>query len=54
MTVYVPEQKLGLVLDILSDFLRRRKHKVRDVAILVEKLVSLEPALGRSILVGMR
>jgi hypothetical protein len=49
MTVHVPEQKLKRVLDILSNFLRRRRHKVRDVASLVGKLVSLEPALGRLI-----
>jgi hypothetical protein len=52
MTVHVPEQKLRRVLNILSDVLCRRRHKVRDVASLVGKLVSLEPALGRSILVG--
>jgi hypothetical protein len=52
MTVHLPEQKLRRVLDISSNFLRRRRHKVRDVASLVGKLVSLEPALGRLILVG--
>jgi hypothetical protein len=51
MTVHVPEQKLKRVLDILDNFLRRRRHKVRDVASLVGKLVLLEPALGSSILV---
>jgi hypothetical protein len=54
MTVHVPKQKLRRVLDILSNFLHRRRHKVQDVASLVGKLVSLEPALGRSILVGTR
>jgi hypothetical protein len=51
MTVHVPEQKLKRVLDILDNFIRRRRHKVRDVASLVGKLVLLEPALGSSILV---
>jgi hypothetical protein len=54
MTVHVPKQKLKRVLDIWDNFLRRRRHKVRDVASLVGKLNSLEPALGRSILVGTR
>jgi hypothetical protein len=54
MTVHVPVQKLSRVLDILSNFLRRRQHKVRDVASLVGKLVSLEQALGRLILVKTR
>jgi hypothetical protein len=54
MAVYVPELKLARVLGILNVFMRRRRHRVRDIASVVGKLISLEPALGRSVLVGTR
>jgi hypothetical protein len=34
--------------------LKKRRHRVWDIASVVGKLISLEPALGRSILVGTR
>jgi hypothetical protein len=52
--VYVPELKLARVLGILDAFMRRRRHRVRDIASVIGKLISLEPALGRSVLVGTR
>jgi hypothetical protein len=54
MAVYVPELKLARVLGILDAFMRRRRHRVRDIASVIRKLISLEPALGRSDLVGTR
>jgi hypothetical protein len=54
MAVYVPELKLTRVLGILDTFMRRRRHRVRDMASVIGKLISLEPALGRSVLVGTR
>jgi hypothetical protein len=54
MSVYVPAPKLARVLEILGEFLKNRRHRVRDIASVVGKLISLEPALGRSILVGTR
>jgi hypothetical protein len=52
MAVYVPELKLARVLGILDIFMRRRRHRVRDIASVIGKLISLEPAFGRSVLVG--
>jgi hypothetical protein len=49
MAVYVPELKLARVLGILDAFMRMRRHQVRDIASVVGKLISLEPALGRSV-----
>jgi hypothetical protein len=49
MAVYVPELKLARVLGILDAFMRMRRHQVRDIASAVGKLISLEPALGRSV-----
>jgi hypothetical protein len=54
MAVYVPELKLARILGILDIFMRRRRHRVRDIASVIGKLISLEPALGRSVLVGTR
>jgi hypothetical protein len=54
MAVYVPELKLAMVLGILDAFMRRRRHRVRDIASVIGKLIFLEPALGRSVLVGTR
>jgi hypothetical protein len=54
MSVHVPEQKLVRVLQLLGDFLKARDHRVRDIASVVGKLISLEPALGRSVLIGTR
>jgi hypothetical protein len=54
MAVYVPELKLARVLGILDAFMRRRRHRVRDIASVIGKLISLEPALGGSVLVGTR
>jgi hypothetical protein len=54
MSVHVPEQKLVCVLQLLGDFLKARDHRVRDIASVVGKLISLEPALGRSVLIGTR
>jgi hypothetical protein len=54
MAVYVPELKLARILGILDAFMRGRRHRVRDIASVVVKLISLEPALGRSVLVGTR
>jgi hypothetical protein len=34
--------------------MKKRRHRVRDNASVIGKLVSLEPALGRSLLVGTR
>jgi hypothetical protein len=54
MTVHVPAKKLARIGKILDEFMKTRRHKVRDIASVIGKLVSLEPALGRSILVGTR
>jgi hypothetical protein len=54
MTVHVPQLKLERVLGILQEFLRRRRHRVCDVASVIGKLIALEPALKRSVLIGTR
>jgi hypothetical protein len=54
MSVHVPEQKLVRVLQLLGNFLKARDHWVQDIASVVGKLISLEPALGRSVLIGTR
>jgi hypothetical protein len=54
MTVHVPKKKLSRVLGLLGDFMKKRRHGVRDIASVIGKLVSLEPALGKSVLVGTR
>jgi hypothetical protein len=54
MCVFVPEQKLARILGILDIFLKKDRHRVRDIASVVGKIISLEPALGRMILVGTR
>jgi hypothetical protein len=38
----------------LKAFFSLKSYKVRDVASMVRKLIALEPALGRSVLVGTR
>jgi hypothetical protein len=53
-TVEVPENKLNRIKKILSEFLLSSRHKVRVIASVLGKLISLEPALGKSILVGTR
>jgi hypothetical protein len=54
MSVHVTEQKLVRVLQLLGDFLKARDHRVQDIASMIGKLISLEPALGRSVLIGTR
>jgi hypothetical protein len=54
MTIHIPEAKLTRVKGILKAFLANPVGKVRNVASVVGKLIALEPALGRSILVGTR
>jgi hypothetical protein len=54
MMVQVPAKKLARIRKILDDFMKTHRHKVRDITSVIGKLVSLEPALGRSILVGTR
>jgi hypothetical protein len=54
MTIHVPEAKLVRVKGILKTFLAKPVGKVREVASVIGKLIALEPALGRSILVGTR
>jgi hypothetical protein len=44
MAVYVPELKLARVLGILDAFMRKRRHRVRDIASVIGKLISLELA----------
>jgi hypothetical protein len=53
-TVEGPENKLNRIKKILSEFLLSSRHKVRVIASVLGKLISLEPALGKSILVGTR
>jgi hypothetical protein len=52
----VPELKMARITALLKEFLASKTHlyKVRDIATMVGKLISLEPALGRSVLVGTR
>jgi hypothetical protein len=52
ITVHVPAKKLDRICKILDEFMKTRRHKVREIASVIGKLVSLKPALGRSILVG--
>jgi hypothetical protein len=54
MSVKVPELKMKRVKSILLAFLKSPKHKVREVASVLGKLIALEPALGKSVLVGTR
>jgi hypothetical protein len=54
MSVEVPELKMKRVKSILLTFLKSPKHKVREVASVLGKLIALEPALGKSVLVGTR
>jgi hypothetical protein len=54
MTIHVPEAKLTRVKGILKTFLAKPVGKVREVASVIGKLIALEPALGKSILVGTR
>jgi hypothetical protein len=54
MTVHIPKLKLERILSQLTIFLKAKQYKVRDVASMVEKLIALEPALGRSVLIGTR
>jgi hypothetical protein len=54
MTIHVPEAKLTRVKGILKTFLAKPLGKVREVASVIGKLIALEPALGRLILVGTR
>jgi hypothetical protein len=39
---------------ILTEFLKSLTHKVRTIASVLQNLISLEPALGKSVLVGTR
>jgi hypothetical protein len=56
MTVEVPLPKLTRTKSVLDKFLAISppRHKVRTVASVVGKLILLEPALGRAVLVGTR
>jgi hypothetical protein len=54
MTIHVPETKLARIKGILKAFLANPVGKVQEVASVIGKLIALEPALGRSILVGTR
>jgi hypothetical protein len=54
LTVEVPKPKMDRIKGILAKFLETPKHKVRAVASVLGKLISLEPALGKSVLVGTR
>lgn len=54
ITIHMPVLKLARVLKILQEFLSKRRHWVRDVASVVGKLIVLEPAVGRSVLIETR
>jgi hypothetical protein len=54
MTVHVPTAKLDRTKSILKGFIGSKVYKVREVASVVGKLVSLEAALGKAVLVGTR
>jgi hypothetical protein len=54
LTVQVLKPKMDRIKGILAKFLETPKHKVRAVASVLGKLISLEPALGKSVLVGTR
>jgi hypothetical protein len=54
MIVEVPRQKMLRIKDLLVKFLTSNAHKVREIASMIGKLNSLEPALGKSIFVGTR
>jgi hypothetical protein len=54
LSVEVPKQKMDRIKQILTEFFKSPRHKVRTVASVLGKLISLEPALGKSVLVGTR
>jgi hypothetical protein len=54
MSVHVPKPNLDRIKAILKGFLGSRLHKVREVASVIGKLISLETALGKAVLVGTR
>jgi hypothetical protein len=54
LTVEVPKPKMDQIKGILAKFLETPKHKVRAIASVLGKLISFEPALGKSVLVGTR
>jgi hypothetical protein len=56
LTVEVPKPKMDRIKGILAllEFLETPKHKVCAIASVLGKLISLEPALGKSVLVGTR
>jgi hypothetical protein len=54
MFIFVPEHKLARVRELLSLFLLSHRHRCREAASMVGKMVSLEPALGAEILIGNR
>jgi hypothetical protein len=54
MTVHVPTAKLDRMKSILKGFIGSKVYKVREVASVVGKLVLLEAALGKAVLVGTR
>jgi hypothetical protein len=54
MTVHVPTAKLDRMKTILKGLIGSKVYKVREVASVVGKLVSLEAALGKAVLVGTR
>jgi hypothetical protein len=51
LTVEVPKPNLDRIRKLLKTFWMSPRHKVREVASILGKLISLEPALGRSIMV---
>jgi hypothetical protein len=54
MTVEVPELKMSRIRKLLELFLTSNSRKKREIASMVGKLNTLEPALGKSVFVGTR
>jgi hypothetical protein len=54
MSVSVPLHKMSRVLSAFDTFLKTSWHSCREVASIVGRMCSLEPALGTEILVGTR
>jgi hypothetical protein len=54
MAVYVPELKLARVLGILDTFMRRRRHRVRDIVITVMSGFLIIPLLKKRKILHIR
>jgi hypothetical protein len=54
MSVVIPDLKMLKVWQGFEVFLRLSTHKVRDAASMIGKLIALEAALGRLVLIGTR